>query len=442
MGARHIKSAAALLLFGVALSGCSGFFGEKAKPPLPGERISVLALRTVLEPDPRLSDLAVRLPKPFVNPTWSQAGGFPNHAMHHLAASGPLARIWSEAVGEGDGKNGQPIAPPVAAGGRIYTVDVEAQVQATDAETGRRLWRVELAPKDDDEGLLGGGIAYADGRIIVTTGFAQVIALDANSGAVQWRRKLSAPVRSAPTIFRGRVLATTITNELNALDVASGDILWTHSGITEVAGLLGGAAAAAAGSTVLAAYSSGEVVALRIENGRVIWSDSLTALRRSDPVSTLAHVRGRPVIDRDLAIVSSNSGRTLAIDIRTGNRRWEQGIGSSHGPWVAGDFIFLLTNSNEVVCLARRTGGIRWVAQLQRFEDEEDKEDPVFWSGPILAGDRLLVGGSHGEIWSLSPYTGKLLGRIDVGDPIYLGGIVANNTVYFLTNKAKLIAFR
>jgi outer membrane protein assembly factor BamB len=441
MGARR-AGATTVFLLGMVLSGCSGFFGEKEKPPLPGERISVLALQSVLEPDPRLSDLAVRLPRPFVNPNWPQAGGFPNHAMHHLAASGPLRQIWSEDIGEGEGRNGQPIAPPVVAGGRVYTVDVEASVQATDAETGRRIWRVELAPENDDEGLLGGGIAYADGRIFVATGFAEVIALDAGSGKVLWRRKLSAPLRSSPTIFRGRVLASTITNELSALSADDGEVQWTHTGITEVAGLLGGASAAAAGSTVIAAYSSGEVVALRIENGRVIWSDTLTALRRSDPVSTLAHVRGRPVIDRDLAIVSSNSGRTLAIDMRTGNRRWEQRIGSSFGPWVAGDFIYLLTSSNEVVCLARRTGGIRWVAQLQRFEDEKDQEDPVFWSGPVLAGDRLLVGGSHGEIWSLSPYTGTLLGRVDIGDPVYLGGVVANNTVYFLTNDAKLIALR
>ena len=440
MGARR-AGATTVFLLGMVLSGCSGFFGEKEKPPLPGERISVLALQSVLEPDPRLSDLAVRLPRPFVNPNWPQAGGFPNHAMHHLAASGPLRQIWSEDIGEGEGRNGQPIAPPVVAGGRVYTVDVEASVQATDAETGRRIWRVELAPENDDEGLLGGGIAYADGRIFVATGFAEVIALDAGGGKVLWRRKLSAPLRSSPTIFRGRVLASTITNELSALSADDGEVQWTHTGITEVAGLLGGASAAA-GSTVIAAYSSGEVVALRIENGRVIWSDTLTALRRSDPVSTLAHVRGRPVIDRDLAIVSSNSGRTLAIDMRTGNRRWEQRIGSSFGPWVAGDFIYLLTSSNEVVCLARRTGGIRWVAQLQRFEDEKDQEDPVFWSGPVLAGDRLLVGGSHGEIWSLSPYTGTLLGRVDIGDPVYLGGVVANNTVYFLTNDAKLIALR
>lgn len=441
MDARPFRFAAIASLV-VLLSGCANWFGGKDKEALPGERISVLALQSVLEPDPKLTDLAVRLPRPFANANWPQAGGMPDHAMHHLSASGPLQRIWSEDIGEGEGRNGQPIAPPVVADGRIYTVDVEASVQATDAATGRRLWRVELAPEDDDEGLLGGGIAYADGRLFITTGFAQVIALDAGNGAVLWRRKLSAPIRSSPTIFKGRLLATTITNELTAIDVEDGSVLWTHTGITEAAGLLGGAAAAAAGSLVVAAYSSGEVVALRIENGRVVWSDSLTALRRSDPVSTLAHIRGRPVIDRGQVIVTANSGRTVSIDLRTGNRRWEQRFGSSQGPWVVGDFIYLLTNSNEIVCLSRQTGGIRWVTQLQRFEDEEDKEDPVFWSGPVLAGDRLLVGGSHGEVWSISPYTGGLLGRLDIDDPVYLGGVVANDTVYFLTNKAKLVALR
>jgi len=433
---------ASITSLAVLLFGCTGFFGGKVKKPLPGERISVLALQPVLEPDPRVADLAVRLPKPFVNANWPQAGGLPDHAMHHLSASGPLVKIWSQDVGEDEGRDGQPIAPPIAAGGRVYTIDVKAAVQAMDAATGKRIWRVELAPKDDDGGLLGGGIAYADGRLYVATGFAQVIALNAENGAVIWRRKLSAPVRSSPTIFKGRILATTITNELSALDAKDGSVLWSHTGITEVAGLLGGASAAAAGETVVAAYSSGEVTALRIENGRVIWSVSLTALRRSDPISTLAHVRGRPVIDRGQAIVTSNSGQTVAIDLTTGNRRWEQPIGSSDGPWVAGNFIYLLTNANEIVCLARRTGSIRWVAQLQGFEDEEDKEGPIFWSGPVLAGDRLLVGGSHGEIWSISPYSGRLMGRLDVGDPLYIGGVVANDIVYFLTNDAKLVAFR
>jgi outer membrane protein assembly factor BamB len=109
---------------------------------------------------------------------------------------------------------------------------------------------------------------------------------------------------------------------------------------------------------------------------------------------------------------------------------------------VAGEFIYVLSTNGEVVCLARRNGGIRWVRQLQRFEDEEDKEDPIFWSGPVLAGDRILVGSSHGELWSISPYTGKLLGRVEVGDPLYIPAIVAQDTVLVLTDDASLIALR
>jgi len=249
-------------------------------------------------------------------------------------------------------------------------------------------------------------------------------------------------MRSAPTIFKGRVLVVTIANELHVLDSKDGRSLWTHLGTVESAGLLGSASPAADGSVIITSYSSGEIVALRLENGRVIWSDSLTAQRRTNPVSTLAHIRGRPVIDRGRVIASSNSGRTVAIDIRTGSRLWEQKIGTAHSAWVAGEFIYILSTNGEIVCLARKNGGIRWVRQLQRYEDEEDKEGPIFWSGPVLAGDRILVGSSHGELWSISPYSGKLLGQIDVDDPVYIPAVVAGDTVYVLTDDADLIALR
>lgn len=434
------------VLLGIAflLSGCSSWLGDNESKPLPGKRISVMSLGSTLEPDPRLSDLAVRLPKPFVNPDWPQAGGVPNHAMHHLSAKGGLSEIWTADIGDGSSGSSQLISSPVVAGDRVYTMDVEGTINAFDTKSGSRVWRVTLRPKneEDEDDMSGGGIAYASGRLFATTGFAEIIALDASNGGEIWRRSMSGPMRAAPTVFKGRVFAVTIANELYALDAMDGRELWSHIGITEAAGLLGGASPTADGSVVIASYSSGEIVALRTENGRVVWSDTLTALRRSDPVSTLAHIKGHPVIDRNRVIAAANSGRTVSIDLRTGTRLWERPIGSAFGPWVAGEFIFLLSNSGEIVCLARRNGGIRWVRQLQRFEDEEDREDPIFWSGLVLAGDRLLVGGSHGEMWSISPYSGKLLGRVDVGDPIFLPAVVARDTVFVLTDNAKLIALR
>lgn len=424
------------------VSGCGDWIGEPEAPPLPGERIPVLTFDRQLRPDPKVADLEVRLPRPMPNADWPQAGGMPNHAMHHLQVGGALTRAWRADVGSGSSDSAPMLAQPVIAGGMVFTMDSDAEVRAFEATTGERKWATELAPKDDDEGILGGGLAVAGGRVFATSGFAQVIALDAKSGKVIWRKRVGGPVRAAPTVSGGRVFVVTVANELLALSAADGRTLWNHIGITESAGLLGGGAPAVDDGIVVAPYSSGEIVALKVENGREMWSDSLSPSRRTDPVSSISHIRGRPVIDRGLVFAVGHSGRMVAFDLASGNRVWEQPIGGLYGPWVAGDFIYVISNESELVCLVRRDGRVRWVRPLQRFEDEEDRTDPIRWAGPVMATDRLLVAGSHGEVWSVSPYTGSLLGRMEVSGSVAIPPAVANQTVYLLTDEADLLALR
>jgi len=426
------------------LAGCSGWWGGKEEARLPGERISIMPELANIRPDPKISDIAVRLPRPFVNQDWPQAGGYAHHAMHHLSAKSGLVEIWDEDIGDGSSNDRQLLGAPVISGGRIYTMDADAEILALDARTGNTVWEREVEPTRDEEteGTLGGGLAVSGRYLFATTGFGVVVGIDTANGKILWRRNVGAPIRSAPTVFGSRVFVVTIANQTHALDFKDGRSLWTHSGISETATLFGGASPAAGGSTVVVSYSSGEIVALRLENGRQIWSDSLTALRRTDPVSALAHIRGRPVIDRGRVIASANSGRTVAIDLRTGTRIWERNIGSSQSPWVVGEYIYLVTNGGQLVCLMRESGDVRWIVQLPRFEDEEDREDPIYWTAPVLAGDRLLLGGSHGEVWSVSPYSGKFLGRIELSDPLFIAPVIANDTVYFLADDATLSAYR
>ena len=132
----------------------------------------------------------------------------------------------------------------------------------------------------------------------------------------------------------------------------------------------------------------------------------------------------------------------VAIDLRTGDRVWEREIGSTHGPWVAGDYLFILSNDNELICLTRNEGKVRWVRQLPSWRNPKKKEDPVEWAGPVLGGDRLIVLSSDGEAISISPYTGEPLGRIEIRAGAYLAPIIADNTLYVLTDDATLTAYR
>lgn len=426
----------------VLAGGCSTWFGEKEAPPLPGERLSVLTHAQVVEPDPDLAETEILLPPPSPTPDWPQTGGYANHAMHHIAIGDVLKEAWSVDIGTGADDEERVVAPPIVADGMVYAMDVETEVSAYRADTGAHVWSVDLTPDDEDDGHINGGLAFEAGRVFVTTGFAQVVALEAKTGKEIWRRSLDGPMRVAPTVRGGRVFVITLENKLYALNAANGETLWSYTGTAEIATLLGGASPAVDDDIVVAPFSSGDLVALRVETGRLLWTDSLVSARRTDAVSTLSQIRGRPIIDRGRVFAISHGDTMAAIDLRTGQRIWDKPIGGLESPWVAGDYLFVLTNDWELICLSRTSGRVFWVRPLPHFEDEEDKEDPIIWTGPVLAGDRLIVAGSHGEALAVSPYDGRVLGRQELPDGVSVAPIVADGTVYVLANDASLVALR
>jgi outer membrane protein assembly factor BamB len=209
-----------------------------------------------------------------------------------------------------------------------------------------------------------------------------------------------------------------------------------------MASMLGGTSPAVDGNTVISPYSSGELFALRIENGTVQWSEVLSTLKRTDQVATLTDIRGLPVVDRGRVFAAGNSDTFAAIDLRTGRRIWDREVGSIETPWVAGDFVYLVTNTSELACFEAQTGQIRWVKPLDQWEDMEEKSGRLVWTGPVLVSDRLIVVSSAGNAVSYSPYTGEILGQEELPDGVTIAPIVADGTLLFVTKEGELIAYR
>ena len=434
-----------VILAGAFLSACDtipDWFGGNEAPPLPGERLSVLALEGTIEPDPRIADLDVRLPRPYINETWPQSGGYPDHAMHHLAGGDRLLPLWQTDIGEGSGDDGRILTTPVIAGGRIFAIDAIAEISAFDAENGKLLWRIDPRLEGGEEDGFGGGLAYAAGSLFVATGFGHVLALDPSNGAERWRQDIGIPMRAAPVIAGGRIFVVTYDNQLWALSATDGAVQWSNAGIAETAGLLGAATPAVDNDIVIAPYSSGELLALRVENGRTMWSDSLGAQRPgAGSLAALNDINGSPVIDRGVVYAISHGGRLVAIDVRTGSRVWEKDISGLNTPWIAGEYLFVVTVDGDVVCLSRRNGRVKWVHSLPRFVDGSH-EEPIFWNGPLLLSDRLIVLGSNGDALAISPYSGRLLGRLEMPHGVRVAPVAANGTLYVLTDDGDLVALR
>lgn len=463
---RSLAMTLALLFAAACSSGpigaIGGLFGgdddEDENAPAEEDRISILALDEQLKADPRYAGVSVSVPPSYVNVSWPQPGGEADHTLHHVGATLEFKKEWSVDVGAA-GERARLTSPPIVVDDRVFVMDAESRVSAFNAETGGRIWRTELAPEIDERfrvqeifrmvrGIdpaqigFGGGVAFDQGRVFVTSGFGFVAALDAITGEEIWRVKTDAPVRTPPTAFRNYVYLTTITNEFLAIDQETGEKVWTFQSFEEKARILSSASPAAAGDLVVAPFSSGEVVAFIADSGRAVWNETLIQQARLTALASLNDIAGSPVIDRGLVYVVSHGGRLAAIDIRSGQTIWEVSIASMQMPWVAGDFIYVVSVDAEIACISRENGGIIWVSQLQRYRKEKKKKGRITWAGPVLAGDHLVLVSSEGDIAKISPITGEIVATEEFGEGSVISPVVANEKIYVLTEEGKMIAMR
>ena len=439
----RVQRIAALLFSVSALSACSGWYGAEDDPPLPGDRVSVLLRESQLSPDPNIADLAISLPAAVTNEAWPQQGGSPTHRPQHPAGPENPSLAWRAELGENTSGTGQLLARPVIADGSVFAIDAFGSVSAFNVETGALRWRKTYEDLSLDDSVFGGGLAYDEGRLFVTLTTGNVIGLDAGTGEEVWRQSLTLPLRSAPAIADGIVLVLTADNQVYALDRETGQPAWRHAGFFEASGVLGGPSPAVDAGIAVVPYSSAEVFALRIDNGRPLWNDTLERPRRTQALAEINDIDGTPVIDGDRVYIGGRGGQVAAIDMRRGVRAWDADLSAVDTPWVAGDFIYLLTERNELVCLVRKDGRIRWVTQLPLSVDpEKSASEALTWRGPVLAGEQLYLTSSNGDLLTLSPFDGAQINDLTLPAPAAVTPVIANGAVFILTESAELLAYR
>ena len=440
---RHLTVPLALVL-ALSLAGC-GVFGGKDKPSTPtvGNRVPILSkVDTSAKVDPALAAVAVVVEPAKVNTEWAQAGGTPSKAYGNLALASSPSYAWSAKI-TGSSKKQRLAAAPVIGGGSLFVMDTDGVLHAFDAATGAARWTHGFQIEGDGSGsVYGGGAAYADGRVYITTGMGEVSALDAADGKVLWKVKPAGPLRGSPTIAFNSVFVMTQSNQLFSLNAADGVQQWNRAASVGQTGVFGVAAPAAAQGTVIAGFSTGELIAYRYENGREVWSDALARTSLSTTVGVLTDIDADPIIDRGRVYALGQGGRMAAYELITGQRIWELNLAGISTPAISGDWIFTLTDDARLLCIARSSGKVRWLSQLARYKNEKKKNGAIFWSGPVLAGDKLWFVNSNGEVFSAGVSDGQPVLVTDLKSPITLAPVVANNTLYILDDSGKITALR
>lgn len=444
MNAAFSLSRTGLALLGGAvllLSGCS-----EPDVILPGARedIRPQSEERVAEDFSANTSRAIRLPKQTANASWAQAQGTPAYRVAHPALNAAPRLAWSASIGEGDSRRQRITAAPVVAGGMIYTLDAGARVSAVHAN-GALAWSVDLTPSADSDGqATGGGLAYHEGTLYISSGFGLLTALDAGTGQQRWQQKLEATGSGQPTVYKGMIYLVAGDDTGWAIDTRDGRIAWQVSATPSVTNVLGAPAPALTPDLAIFAFGSGDLMATFRRGGLRRWYASVAGRRKGRAQSLIMDVTGSPVVVGNRIYAGNHAGRTVAYELDTGERVWTAHEGALGPVLPAGDSIFAVTDRNQLVRLDRRDGSTIWAVDLPGFlKDSSRKRGPVYANyGPILAGGRIVVASNDGLLRFFDPEDGSLAASVEVPGGATTAPVVAGQTLYVVSTKGELYAFR
>ncbi|NRB34621.1 MAG: PQQ-like beta-propeller repeat protein [Rhodobacteraceae bacterium] len=430
------RSLCALALLGV-LAGCSD-----PDIILIGAREDVRSGATDDQLPAAPLDRPIRLPAQSVNAEWAAPIGSTRASHAALRAVPQLA--WSTRIGEGNSRKNRIATPPIMSGGLIYTMDALSNVTATTPQ-GAVVWQIDMAKTLDVTGKVsGGGLTYDDGTLYATTGYGALLALDARSGAVRWIQKLGATGSGSPLVRGSLIYVMAGDDRVWALRRDNGRIVWQLEGTPTVANILGGPAPVWTGSLVVFAFSSGEIQATFPQGGLVRWSASVSGQRRGVAVARISSVTGAPVVSGGRIYAGNHSGRIVALDANSGERLWTAAHGAMDPVWPVGGSLFVVSDKNRLLRINAADGQVIWAADLPGFVKERSRRRGGQYAnyGPILAGGSIIVASGDGQLRFFDPASGRLKASIEIPGGAASAPIVAGQTLYVLSAKGDLHAFR
>ncbi len=123
-----------------------------------------------------------------------------------------------------------------------------------------------------------------------------------------WTYESSDPIDSSAAIAGGVVYVGAGTGDLLALDLASGKLLWKYT----TGNLIGESSPAVGTDAVFVGDLGGLVHAVNLSDGKPLWT-----------FKTGAEIKSSPVLINDVVLIGSYDTHLYALDARSGKLRWK-----------------------------------------------------------------------------------------------------------------------
>jgi outer membrane protein assembly factor BamB len=338
-----------------------------------------------------------------------------------------VGKVWSTKIGDGMGKQGLSMGP-VFSSGVLFAADYEGRLVAVDAETGHKRWELKT------EQEFSGGPGLDDERLYMGTIDGRVVAFDRNTGAELWNAQVSSEVLVPPISEDGIVVVRCIDGRVFGLDENNGARSWIYDHSVPLLTLRGNANLLVRAGVVYVGYDDGSVVTLRVEDGSLVWTQSIVSPDGRTELARLADVGQQMVIIASYLIVSSYKNRVASLAADSGRLLWFKDISSATGLQVDRTNLAVSESNGHLWLLDRRNGSTLW---------KQDQMENRGLTRPAFYGSLVVVGDKEGYLHWIDMDSGNFVARVRAGKKGFASApLSVGTTLYVLTTKGNLIAYR
>jgi outer membrane protein assembly factor BamB len=353
----------------------------------------------------------------------------PPKELVEIAEEVRLRRLWSVNVGNGQGDNYTRIIPAVDRG-VVYAASENGTVVAVDLSSGDVIWRERL-----DDVTLTGGVGAGGGLVAVGTRDAEVVALDQQDGSVRWITPVTSEVVAAPTTNGDIVVVQTVDDKVAGLEASNGERRWIYESTQPALTLRGTSrpVITSAGS-VIAGFSNGTLVSVSASDGVWRWEERIAVPEGRYDIERVIDVDGDLLVDGSRILASSYQGNLMALDILTGRIVWGlEGTSSYHGLARGFGNLYYSDDESLVVAIRDNSEDVVW-----RNEDLQFRQI----TAPTAITNYVAVADFEGYIHLLSQIDGRIVGRVRVdSDGVRSNLINSNGRLIAYGNSGTLAAY-
>ena len=335
--------------------------------------------------------------------------------------------VWRRSVGSGAGKLFLKLRPAVD-GDRVYAATRKGRVRAFDARTGESIWDT------DTDSPLSGGPGVGDGLVLLGTSDGEVLALSEKDGQIEWRARVSSEVLSSPSSLGGVTVARTIDGKLFGLSADDGTRLWVYDRTAPVLTLRGTGSPILSNGTAIAGFDNGQVVAIALGNGQPLWATRVAVPRGRTELERMVDVDADPVIDGRTVYAVTYQGQIAALKLSSGEVVWRRDLSSHSGLGVGPENVYVTDDSSHIWALNRSDSASMW---------RQSKLEARRVSAPAVFGSFVVVGDLDGYVHWLRRDDGQFVARVRVDSSSIVAAPVATAfAVYVYGSGGELTALQ